>query len=339
MLEGGEKKRKWIFDFTVTDAIVDISLLEADTLMCRSLCRLSILVSMQFFPNYLITMTAHIVRKGAFSILPPEISVWNGISSNFRIEDKLADCGWECDRRGRACLWRETSPGYRRNARFCLRARKSLSIVASGTQLQTCFRYSSSCRVRRASSWRRSCWVVVNTRSNMRFLQHQGFDTGVLSGLRACVFLQMMLDLKHELTPKMFDITSKMLTQCSFRSHLGSRKANLQRFWPAWGTWMSICSSMTMQPPLVQAQCQNTGRLHEVVGWQRAHDSAAPFGPSYHLDARKHEGLDGEINKNVVRNRKKYVFSPQTLRSSEYMKNNEFIIFHVFCFDHLDKIH
>jgi hypothetical protein len=42
----------------------NISLLEVDTLMCRSICRLSKLVSMQFFPNYRITMTAHIALYG-----------------------------------------------------------------------------------------------------------------------------------------------------------------------------------------------------------------------------------------------------------------------------------
>jgi hypothetical protein len=40
-----------------------ISLLEVDTLMCRSICRLSILVSIHFFPNYLITMTVHITLQ------------------------------------------------------------------------------------------------------------------------------------------------------------------------------------------------------------------------------------------------------------------------------------
>jgi hypothetical protein len=40
-----------------------ISLLEVDTLMCRSISRLSILVSIHFFPNYLITMTVHITLQ------------------------------------------------------------------------------------------------------------------------------------------------------------------------------------------------------------------------------------------------------------------------------------
>ncbi len=45
-------------------SMVDISLLEVDTLMCRSICRPSMLVSMQFYPNYLITLTCHLAPEG-----------------------------------------------------------------------------------------------------------------------------------------------------------------------------------------------------------------------------------------------------------------------------------
>jgi hypothetical protein len=46
----------------VTDKgrICPLRLLKADTMMCRSISGISILVSMQFFPNYRITMTTHI---------------------------------------------------------------------------------------------------------------------------------------------------------------------------------------------------------------------------------------------------------------------------------------
>ncbi len=44
-------------------SMVDISLLEVDTLMCRSICRPSMLVSMQFYPNYLITLTCHLAPE------------------------------------------------------------------------------------------------------------------------------------------------------------------------------------------------------------------------------------------------------------------------------------
>ena len=46
------------------DVVMEIpldGLLKADTMMCRSMNHLSILVSIQFYPNYLITMTANIV--------------------------------------------------------------------------------------------------------------------------------------------------------------------------------------------------------------------------------------------------------------------------------------
>ena len=45
----------------MTGRISQLSLLKADTMMCRSISGLSMLVSMQFSPNYLITMTTHIV--------------------------------------------------------------------------------------------------------------------------------------------------------------------------------------------------------------------------------------------------------------------------------------
>ncbi len=39
-----------------------LGLLKADTMMCRSISDKSILVLMQFFPNYRITLTAHIAK-------------------------------------------------------------------------------------------------------------------------------------------------------------------------------------------------------------------------------------------------------------------------------------
>ena len=49
--------------FTVTGRICPLGLLKADIMTCRSISGKSILASMQFFPNYLITMTAHITSK------------------------------------------------------------------------------------------------------------------------------------------------------------------------------------------------------------------------------------------------------------------------------------
>jgi hypothetical protein len=79
------------------DAIVDISLLEVDTLMYRSICRLSILVSMQFFPNYRITMTAHIDGnwKTDWTRWTPEVS------------KKLSVSRWSCKSKSRTnSQWR-----------------------------------------------------------------------------------------------------------------------------------------------------------------------------------------------------------------------------------------
>jgi hypothetical protein len=47
-------------DESVTGRIFPLGLLKADTMMCRSISGKSILVLMQFSPNYRITLTAHI---------------------------------------------------------------------------------------------------------------------------------------------------------------------------------------------------------------------------------------------------------------------------------------
>ena len=49
------------------DWILPNSLSETFLMMCRSTSAISLLVSMQFYPNYLITLTAHIVIDEKFA--------------------------------------------------------------------------------------------------------------------------------------------------------------------------------------------------------------------------------------------------------------------------------
>jgi hypothetical protein len=62
-------------------------------------------------------------------------------------------------------------------------------------------------------------------------VQRKGFGAGVVSGLRACVFLQMLLDLPRERTGKWGPSSAcKSLPLSSFRKHSDSPKANSPKF-------------------------------------------------------------------------------------------------------------
>ena len=67
-------------------------------------------------------------------------------------------------------------------------------------------------------------------------VQRKGFGAGVVSGLRACVFLQMLLDLSRELTWKMGPIKSMqefdpIFFQETFRFSQGEFTEILNSMW------------------------------------------------------------------------------------------------------------